>query len=152
MPTISNTRRNLYVDAEASQLGVAVGIHVLQKEAQRTRRSEAWLICPQQDQLGSSSMIYKVLGKQIMDLLRKRRPVAVEGVHLVAYTGRQLPPIGNGSPVVAIHTSSRLLDRVDALLQVPSLIVVPWNAELDTETWRAKWAPEIVRPLKNGPP
>lgn len=141
-----NTRRNLYVDSEASPQGVAIGITLLIEESRRFGSREAWLICPQQAQLDESSHIGEILGKPIVDGLRKRQPVQVDGVQLIAYTERQLPRIGNGSPILAVHTNAKLLDKVDALVRVPSLIVVPWVAEADTRAWRQKREPEVFRP------
>lgn len=145
------SRRNLYVDAEASAQGVGIGITLLLDETRRIGGREAWLVCPQQTQLDSGSQIGEVLGKQIVDALRKHQPVQVDGVRLVAYTERQLPHAGNSSPVVAIHTDAKLLDKVDALVQVPSLIVVPWNAEADTQAWREKRKPEVFAPREGKP-
>lgn len=48
--------------------------------------------------------------------------------------------------MLVVHTDAKLLDRVDALVQVPSLIVVPWNAEADTRAWREKRVPEVFQP------
>jgi hypothetical protein len=140
------TRRNLYVDAEASPQGVGIGITLVLDESRRVGSREAWLICPQQTQLEEHSHIGEVLGKQTVDRLRNHQPVRVDGVQLVAYTERQLPRVGNGSPVVAVHTDAKLLDKVDALVQVPSLIVIPWNAEVDTRAWREKRVPEVFQP------
>lgn len=144
------TRRNLYVDAEASPQGVGIGITLLIEEAQRVGSREAWLVCHQNAQLDAHSQIGEILGKQFIDGLRKRQPVSIEQVQVVAVIERRLPQIGNGSPIVAVHTDAELLDKVDRLLQVPSLIVVPWNAEADTRAWREKRKPEIVGPLSGG--
>ncbi len=140
------TRRNLYVDAEASPQGVGIGMTLLLEESRRLGSKEAWVICPQQTQLDGSSHIGEILGKQIVDRLRKHQPVQVDGVQLIAYTERQLPHVGNGSPVLVVHTDAKLLDKVDDLVQVPSLIVVPWNAEADTRAWRERWVPEVFQP------
>ena len=144
------TRRNIYVDAEASPQGVGIGITLLIEEAQRVGSREAWLVCHQNAQLDAHSQIGEILGKQFIDGLRKRQPVSIEQVQVVAVIERRLPQIGNGSPIVAVHTDAKLLDKVDSLLQVPSLIVVPWNAEADTRTWREKRNPEIVGPPERG--
>ena len=113
--------------------------------------AEVWLVCPQQTQLDASSQIGEVLGKQTVDALRKHQPVQIDGVRLVAYTERQLPHAGTGSPVVAIHTDAQLLDKLDALVQVPSLVVVPWNPETDTRAWREKRNPEVLSPREGTP-
>ena len=145
------SRRNLYVDAPASAHGVGIGIQLLLDEARRIGGREAWLVCPQQTQLDASSQIGEVLGKQTVDALRKHQPVQIDGVRLVAYTERQLPHAGTGSPVVAIHTDAQLLDKLDALVQVPSLVVVPWNPETDTRAWREKRNPEVFSPREGTP-
>jgi hypothetical protein len=147
----ADSRRNLYVDAEASPQGVGIGITLLIEEAQRVGSREAWLVCHQNAQLDAHSQIGEILGKQRIDALRKHQAVPLEGgAQLIAYTERHLPAVGNGSPVVVVHTNAKLLDKVDSLLQVPSLIVVPWNSEADTRAWREKRKPEIVGPPVGG--
>ncbi len=140
-----NTRRNLYVDVEANPQGVGIGLTLLIEESRRLGSKEAWLVCPLQTQLDERSHIGEILGKTIVGRLRRRQPVHVDGVKLVAYTERQIPDIGNGSPLLAVHTDSKLLDKLDALSHVPSLIVVPWAAEADVSAWRLRRVVKVFR-------
>jgi hypothetical protein len=114
------------------------------EECERVGSKEGWLACPQQTQLTEDSDIGRAIGAPAINALRKHQPVMLNGIRVVAYTERQLPSIGNGSPILAVHISAGHLAKLDSLYEVPSLIVVPWNPEADTRAWRTKWSPQTI--------
>ena len=139
-------RRNVYVEGKIGPAPIKAALGFLLDACGKLNAKEIWIVCHTQAALTGTTMLAEAVGGQFVEALRKRQSVSVNGTRVIAYTERQLPVVGNGSPVIALHTSSKLLAKVDAMVQVPILVVVPWNAEADTEGWRKTRSPEVIAP------
>lgn len=137
-------RRNVYVEGKIGPAPIKAALGFLLDACGKLKAKEIWIVCHSQAALTDTTMLAEALGDQLVETLRKRRSVSVAGTRVMAYTERQLPAVGNGSPVIALHTSWKLLAKVDAMVEVPILVVVPWNAEADTEEWRKTRSPEVI--------
>lgn len=102
---------------------------------EQLRSSTAWLVCHAYSNL--DGFVEQVIGSNAVAALKNRRSVAfVQGCSLVFHGERNLPHSGGGSPILACYPDKRLLDKLDAIADVPALIVLPWQIS-DIQPWLA---------------
>jgi hypothetical protein len=127
-------RRTYYASAMAGDENlVKLAVRQLAINASQDGASQAWLVGNSKDDL-KNGIVANALGK-IADELRKGRAVNLApGCELQFFSARTLPHTGSGTPVLACWPTRDLLDKLDAIPGISTLIVLPWNWN-DIKSW-----------------
>ena len=130
-------RKSFYVDAKGPDLDAVRSGLLWLSDAIRRRGCEGLLVVP--DLRGLDHDVLKdVIGAEATAGLKKRRRLTLNGdVVVTLATWAKLPTVWNG-PMLVLHPDKAALDKIDAILQVPEVLVVPWIPE-EIHGWIATW-------------
>lgn len=130
-------RKSLYVDAAGSDLGAIRTALLWLSDAIRRAGHEGLLIVPALRGVEHGALS-DVMGAQATAELKKHRRVGLDkGVTMALATWATLPTVWAG-PILALHPDRATLDKIDAILQPPELLVVPWIPG-EIGDWIATW-------------
>jgi len=129
---------------------VRAGFQALEFVAKKLNARTAWLVCDGHDNLGG--FITEVIGDAKVKALQQGKAIPFSSdCVLEFYSNRTLPHSGSQNPVLACFPSKNLLDKVDGLTGVTTLIVLPWSQQ-DIDPWLvAHGAREILGRINSQP-
>ena len=130
----SMARQNFYTSEMANSLGVVkLGVQALADAAIRLQSSSAWIVSNAKSNL--DGFIADVVGGAAVKALQKGKEVGfVKGCSLKFFYEKAIPSFANGSPILACFPNEELMQKVDAITDVPALIVLPWVLD-DIKPW-----------------
>jgi hypothetical protein len=129
-------RENYYASEIANTPEVVrAGFEALIKVTGELKAQKAWLVCDSKQNL--EGHIKNSIGEAAAKALQKGRCVTLPTKCLLSfYAERTLPLNGENCPILACFPSAKLLDKLDALLGVTALIVLPWSLD-EIRPWLA---------------
>lgn len=130
-------RKSFYVGAEGADSDAVRSGLLWLRDAIRRAGCEGLLVVP--DLRGLDRGVLKdVIGAEATAGLKKHRRLTLNGDAVVTLaTWSKLPTRWSG-PMLVLHPSKAALDKVDAVLEVPEVLVVPWIPG-ETDGWIATW-------------
>ncbi len=122
------------------------------KPQEINRKALSWLIKNSKDRgfvaVNIPRSLDAVLENVLPDIdirgLKSRGKTTIESVELVRLTTNKTVPDAGTCPIVAFHPTNRLLNRLDSILNVSALLVVPITLK-EIDGWIKKW---VAKELK----
>ena len=128
------SRRTYYAsEAGGNEDLVRLALVHLKTSARQDAATEAWLVGNSKDDL-KSGVVANALGEHAASLKAGRPVDLAPGCRLQFFSGRMLPAVAKGVSVLACWPTPDLLNKLDAIPGIRTLIVLPWNLN-DVKTW-----------------
>lgn len=145
-------RHSYYIDTEGiDKLAIAKGLKFLQKICIKSNPTYSWLVILTKDKLKSkASIIVDVLTERIANALLKDTPIKLEpsDTYLKLATERTIESENVAGPVLVIHPTKELLDKLDDLWDVTDIIVIPWRRD-EIQQWINTWNAQDIERTEN---
>jgi hypothetical protein len=122
------TTRRFYTSETANNSDVVkVGFIALFQAAKAANLEVVRLICATKGNL--EGFIEDLMGREVVKTLKKTGTVNISGISVVFHHERAIPYSAEGTPVLLCYPDEKLLQKVDAMQDIPTLIVLPWTMD-----------------------
>jgi hypothetical protein len=118
-------RTNYYSSREVRSVEVIrKGFEAVFAEAVKQGKKKIWLVSNAKSNL--EGYLAEAIGQGAASELAKGKALNVEGIQIVFYGEKTLPYGGDDCPVLVCYPSKKLLDKLDGMKDISSLVVLPW--------------------------
>ena len=140
-------RKNFYTSEIANSLEVVkIGFQALADAAAKSQSRFAWVVTNSKWNL--DGFVADLIGATAVKTLQKGNEVGFfKGCSLQFFHEKAVPSSANGSAVLACFPNQKLMQKVDAIADVPVLIALPWSLA-DIQPWLLAHGAEDL--LKSG--
>lgn len=128
------TRKSFFIRAEGP-------------DQQAVKQAFRWLVTNATDRAFLAVMGYDnlrgvirdIFGDRTVETFIKEGRLRVDGIEIYLVTQRKMIDNGEGAPLVVFYPTTKFLDQIDSISNVPAMLVVPWLMKA-IEPWIKTWS------------